>query len=370
MRLEKLMRTTGIWFLVLAGIIAPTVAAVAVVRSARGDVTAVAQELWTPAVPVEGGLETTVSVLVERQVPPAAPAPAWNGIVEEVHVAPGSQLQTGTPVALVGGITRIATSVGTPIGRVLRQGDVGRDVQSLNETLVALGYLANDDNRYTVATRNGVRRLAEDLGAGSINEFDPAWFVFLPGGDATVASTELLIGRPAPAAGTDVIAFRPVPTRARVVATTDVPSGTAGEDNPVDLDDVDSTLDIPDDATVEIGGATVSVDAVGMISPEQFEVISTQLATDKNVLMGQMIRELPIALVQVPTAAVFTGPTGKTCVAARRNLDTNDPIGRRDVKVRLVEVIDSYIGTAFVTGVELGAEVQLSPSNELRKQCQ
>lgn len=353
-----MLRFVAIWLALLVGVVAPLVAAVWTIRSSRSEFVPEAQEHWAPVTETLGGLETNVAVLIDWRKIATAPAPAWSGLVEEVFIQPDDTVTTGTPIARIGGITRIASSVATPIGRPLQRGDSGADVQSLNETLAALGFESGVGDTFNAATARGVKALASELGAGNVTSFDPAWLVFLADGEGIVATTSLKLGRPAPAPGDNVIMLTSVALRAKVVGANDAPSDS--EEAPVDFDAVRSSIEVPAGSHLRVGGAEFRTEADGMIGDADLTVLTEKLDLGQSLLPAVMSRDLGDRVFQIPTAAVFSGPTGKTCVHTRQGNSHVTP----------VEVVDSYVGATFVLGDNLGTEVEVNPPNGLRRRCQ
>jgi hypothetical protein len=157
--------------------------------------------VWARATQAEATAEEPAVLLLHWRARPPVVAPAWAGLVEEVLVRPDDELATGVPVVQVDRIKRIAVASDVPFSRALKLDDRGRDVAALNEVLPQLGYEANVGDTFGPTTRRGVTALARALGAGDQEQFDPAWFLYLPVQRASIAEVDLQVAAPAAAAG-------------------------------------------------------------------------------------------------------------------------------------------------------------------------
>jgi len=356
------------WLVLLVAIVAPLVAAGAIVVSARTDIVAELPPTWVKTEDAEGGIEVPAALVLDFSEQQPAPAPAWTGVVEEVLVVPGDHVATGTPVARLGGALRLASSVGTPIGRVLQRGDAGRDVASLNQTLGALGLPASPGEVFGARTELGVRRLSRQLTGVETSAFDPGWVVFLPDGGGVVGQVNLRVGQPAPASGSPVFGLEPELKGARAVSPDDIPEGPVGSAGAagistgreeVSVESVESTLVVPAGAAFVVDGEEMPLLEGGRLAPEFFRAAST-VARGGTVISGVVRRPIPPGTARIPTGAVFSSSTGTTCARIRD--------GRRVDTVR-VELVDSYLGSTLAAGLPPNVEVEVSPPVEVRRKC-
>lgn len=363
----KRIRTGVTWLVLVVAVTAPVVAAWAVVRSARSQLLPELPPAWVRAEPAAGGIEVPAALVLDIGRPQPAPAPAWSGLVEEVLIGPGDRITTGTPIARVGGALRIASGVGTPIGRTLRRGDAGPDVASLHQTLTALGQPASPGNVFGTRTEAGVRRLSRQLTGAEATVFDPGWLIFLPTGDGVVADISLGLGQPAPSSGAAVVTLAPTVRGGRLVAPADIPLGL-GEPEPgskqspaaFSLDSLPTSLTVPEGSSFVARDMEMRFIDGGRLDPASFAVAAS-LVHGGVVIDGILRRPVPPRTAQVPTASVFVGPTGRTCAHLR--------VGSGAPKTVTVDVLDGYLGTTLASGIPPRAEVQLSPAVDVRRQC-
>jgi hypothetical protein len=153
-----------------------------------------------------------------------------------------------TPVVLLYG--------STPAWRALASGTTGADVAQLNHDLVALGYLRSADvdsawDRFTAATRTGVRQLQKHLGVAQSGSLPAGDVVFLPS-DARVTTLRASLG--GPASGPVLQATSTTPT-VQVALNTDLRSDVKAGDQ--------VTITLPDGRTTP--GTVTSVGTVATV---------------------------------------------------------------------------------------------------------
>lgn len=360
----------------LVGLLAiPAWASVALVRRAQEQGVKARPQTWVPATAVDAAQEQPAIVLLRWDHDRSLVAPAFgDSLVQQVLVGPGTALATGTPVVRVGRVTRIAASTGQPFDRPLQVDDVGSDVEALNRMLEELGYESSDGDRYTVSTLRGVVDLAEHLGAGYQETFDPGWVIFMPSATATVERVSLVVGAPAPPPGTEIVGLRPSAVEAVVVspeaANNHLAGSPANSGGPVDTGsggEAESTplpatdLDLPAEATVD-GVPVGQVDEDGRFPTEVLAKITGDLPARAPTASVTLTRSTPEGAVQIPGSAVVTSASGRTCVVERTN--RSGPI-----EAIWIEVVGTDRGVATVIGIRAPAEVAVAPALELRSLC-
>ena len=168
-----------------------------------------------------GGTAEVAGVAMAWEAPVQLFAPAWDGVVQRVHVAPGAEVANGAPLVTVNGLTRLLAASGEPFWRPLGLDAKGDDAGALNEWLTALGLPHGSGATVTAGTVRGVREVASRVGvdvpADAPVEFDPAWVVFAPRERFTIGSLELRVGAPAPTPGSVFGTARPALSAAIVV---------------------------------------------------------------------------------------------------------------------------------------------------------
>jgi hypothetical protein len=273
-------------------------------------------------------------------------APEWAGLVGHVEIHPGAELRQGDPVVTVSGVTRLAVATPQPFHRSLALGDRGPDVVWLHDVLDQLGHLSQAPTDRSVVSDmslTAVGALATELGVpGSVDAFDPAWFVWLPVDPYVVAVVELKAGAPAPSAGSPVATSRPDLSS---VAVQTLDGGTLPLDPTVDyrLEVVEAEVPVLPD------GAVVTNDGL-----RELEAV---LDPDLDSLPGTVRRAKPVDVWAVPSGAVSTGTNGALCVWA----ETEG--GFESIPA---EVVAARAGISFVEPVPgLAPRLLLNPATTL-----
>lgn len=397
---------------VVAWIAVPlVVAAVVTARSERSVRTEPPASAWVAAGPVETEVSRTITAKADQEEQPPLLAPAWTGLVEEVGLRVGEPLRSGDTVAVIDGLPRLAAATGRPLRRSLVPGDRGQDVTDLNGWLASRRYEADAGDRFGRATRRGVLALRRDLGlAANVDEFDPAWLVFLAAPEVTVRSTTLQAGAPAPGAGTAIAELEPQITSVTLAladqsgaappglgaptgAPTDVPTGAptegagtapagipagvpAGTPAPAGVPDAtppagavaqapaaNPLTAVAEGAVLRSGSEEVGPIGVdGSLSPETEAAVIRLLGEDSSAML-QLVEPAPAGSRALVANALFTGPSGAMCVAARTS-----PGAR--TTVHLVRQVGGTATQPLVAGAPDGdVEVQVNPPLAVRRQC-
>ena len=396
---------------VLAWIAVPiVVAGVVTSRSERAVRTEPPASVWVAAGPVATEVTRTVVARAERRDRPPLLAPAWSGLVEEVHLRAGEPLRSGDAVAVIDGVTRLAAATERPLGRRLVPGDRGRDVAALNGLLGSLGYEAGTGDHFGGSTRRGVLALRRDLGVPialddlgapvDADVFDPAWLVFLAEAEVSVASTALQVGAPAPPAGSAVAELTPQVASVTVTLADQTGAAAAGLDGAPGGSGNSTGTGLPSDAggtatgdpapppTPPEGGgpssgpqtrtplATVAegarlraagreigpIEPDGSLPPETEAAVIRLLGTDSTTTL-QLVEPAPAGARTVVANALFSGPGGAMCLASRTG-----PAARTDV--HLVLPAGGSSGQPLVVGAPSGdLDVQVNPPLAVRRRC-
>ncbi len=260
-------------------------------------------------------------VVVEVASGPALRAPRWSGLVTEVFVRPGDEIDTGTRVVEVDRVARIAVGSDRPFHRPLRRGDRGPDVAELERVLVSLGFSdLEPDGIFGYQTQAGVEALARDLGAGpKVRTFDPAWFLWLPE-PFGIGELSVEVGDQAPPAGTIVA------RGARQIVAVSV------------LGDSDAPLD----GRFSVTGTDVTVTVRGGVIADPSplaDLLGDEEELSEVRLEGVIREESSRSVLAVPTTALVTGEDG-LCVWVERGSGFT-PMG--------VRALDSSVqGATFV----------------------
>lgn len=315
-------RALGAGVLVVA--ISVPISLVLAVRTDRGVVLGSPRPAWVhPATPQD---ETSqVAVAVALSAPVKLVAPEWSGVVGWV-IAEGQRVETGTPVAMLDGVARIAAHTSGPFFRHLAPGDSGSDVAQLNRLLKELHHSADGGDKYGPSTARGVEQLATALGTVGVFGFDPAWVVFLPSDGIEVASVSLEVGSPAPPAGQVVFEAARQAQRAWI---TPPPTDRSGPLQPQGDDSVAQVVDeetfppaeVPVGAEVAVGDTplVLAEDRVH-VAEESLASLTTLAATGQPPVISATLRIAPPAgTLSVPANALLTDSQGNSCFRRRRS---------------------------------------------------
>ena len=355
-------------------LVIPIVAGGIAISRARQVVAPRQIAVWAPAVAPDPSSSEAGSVALAWAAQPDLLAPAWTGDVEQVLVKAGQELSTGVPLVAVGGIQRIAANTAVPFARPLGAGAQGADVKALNGLLTQLGLPSTAGTDFTGATARGVLALAKRLGAPiDPNVFDPSWIVYLPSPMGRVGTVKLQVAAPAPAHGTLILSLAPSLLAARAYSQTLLSSlAPAGSDAsaPSGGDTSPSPTALPATASDIAAGASIVRDGVtlgvvgehGDLDPPSVAAVLALIEPGQAALAVQFVTPTPSETVQVPSGSLITGPDGATCVERR---STSGSSG----SVVPVDVVDSFVGTSVVSGLQIGDEVRVRPKVSRRRQC-
>ncbi|PPF14168.1 hypothetical protein [Rathayibacter rathayi] len=302
-------------------------------------------DVWAPVQPGAEHKRRTVGVVLSRAAAPELYAPAWSGVVEATSVSPGAVLHSGDIVATVAGIDRMAVASERPFSTELRVGDEGDDAAALNELLRGFDLDAPDSDRFTVPTLRALREFARSLrvpGTADLQSFDPAWLVYLPSSEVTIATSALYVGALAPAPGQSLATTRPAVTSAVLDAVTTADAGEGGATG------VQEAVTAAESERLEMVGTALPLsEDRRSVAASGFPDLQRLVADDRARADGVLVAEVAAGTVVVPSAAL--GADG-SCVLART--------GGGAAQRREVAVESSSLGRSTVSGdVASGDEV-------------
>lgn len=274
-------------------------------------------------------------------------APAWAGLVVASYLAPGTVLTTGSGVANVGGVVRMAARTGAPFYRPLRTNDSGADVADLNRLLLKLGHitaLPEPADRFTLATAAGVRSLERGLGVTApTGDFDPGWVVWLPFEPFEAGESSLVTGAPAPAPGQSLAKE---PSRLLRVTLAAANPGEA-----LALDPMVEWVFVTNRQRFGVDPRTLELEAAAL--PE----VQKLLKPKQERLDGLVQRAEPLNVVAIPSTAVQVGRGGDLCAWVPESA------GYRAVPVKVASARASV--TNVTEGLSAGARVLANPADVL-----
>lgn len=231
-------------------------------------------------------------------------APAWSGLVLSVEAEAGQTLTTGTPVAVVDGVTRVAMASPTPFYRPLSRGDRGPDVAMLRTAIAAVvpGDYGTGD-AFDVRLQAGVGALCERLGCGARTAvFDPGWFVYLPADTVTVGEVHLSPASPAPLAGEEII------TAAAVLSGLTVGPGSGTDAL------ASSRFPTSGEGYEFVARSTAVALAADFTGTGSLEDLARAVGQGTASVTGSVRLIQPRQASSVAAAALVTGATGRVCV--------------------------------------------------------
>jgi hypothetical protein len=287
----------------------------------RQDGEAVFAEVEPVFVPVQPAPDTEVrevGLALNWSDPAQLVAPAWQGVVDRVLVAPGDRVAHGSALLSLDGIERIAWATSGAFYRQLALRDKGPDVEWLNQALAAAGLRHAAGAEFTAETAAGVKEFAASIGAPANNGvFDPGWVVFLPIAELVIKEVAVSAGLPAPPPGS-VLLQAQVQLVSAVLIGLDVlerreseANDQAGAVDPVAP--ADEVLAV--DETLLVDGLDLALnDARDGLGPQALATLDGRVQPGLASLRAQVRRPSGADAVRVPTAAVFDSGGGSACV--------------------------------------------------------
>ncbi|MBN8882013.1 hypothetical protein EDD28_2597 [Salana multivorans] len=256
------------------------------------------------------------------------------GMVTADSCFAGRALLGGESLLSLGGIEVVMIDTAVPLWRDLVPGDVGPDVDAVEELVVRRGEPAQVSGALSEATiaafdaavgggpivRDGVRVLAADRA------------MWVPPGEPTVDDCVVTVGQTVEP-GEVVATLTPTLRSLEVV----VDGG---------VDGVDGGDDDPSARSLVVDGIEVHLPDGGVLSGDDLDALASAPSLRAQSLesgppVGTTRRRDPIAAYVVPPAAITVAIDGTTCVHS-------------DGEVRVVEVVGSELGRTYVTSpVEL-----------------
>jgi hypothetical protein len=386
-------RRIAVGLAVMVWIAAPVALAVVLTARSKDAVSApAAQPVWTPAIEAASSTRVPATAYGAWSTASGLVAPAWSGLVQEVLIHPGSVVQSGTPLVVMDGQTKIALQTPRPFTKPLGVADDQTpEVRMLNDALRSLGLPASPDDRFGTNTLAGVQKLAASLNVTKAVAFDPAWVAWLPVPSVTVSSVSFQVAIPAPGAGSTFAEVQPSLTGARLyqvdqtgpgatdpnagggAGSAGVGGGSSGPGTGATPGGAPTTVpppktglvgNLPDGATVAVGDQVLGkVAADGTLSPEAAAALAGLTTSAQPTLGVDIVEPRAAGTRQVPPAAVITGATGVSCVVHR-----SYPGGR--ALVDKVIVTSSDIDVADAIGLPDGpVEVLVDPPLRDRARC-
>lgn len=363
--MKRLLTHLALVLLLTVVVVVPVVGALFVLDAARAQIDPSVEAVWAPATLADAHVTEPAGVVVLWEEAQIAPASQWgDSVVQRVLIKEGETVKTGTEVAVLERITRVAAHTAFPLDRPLKFGDRGSDVKELNFLLDKLGFRSSEGSQFTRITEAGVREFAKSIGAGDQREFDPLWLIYVPVKSGVVSDVHLEVGQPVVSVGSPVFTYVAAPKAAAAYSENEFENFRA------------QYADEGDDKTPDgLSESSLPAGLHLLIFDEEFTTPGPDgFADDDLARIAELIKpgqidapallqqELPDGAVQIPAAGVYTSASGATCLIARDEPSASStPLN--------VDVVESSYGIAIVTGVHEGHEVWLNPPVEDRLEC-
>lgn len=301
----------------------------------------------------EQTLTTSVRTTVEFDEPPLARA-AVSGLVTAVHVKVGDRPVSGTPLIDVGGVPVLAYFGSQPFYRDLETGESGADVTALNSFLASLGYdVPTESDAFRWSTKAAVMHVQDSIGVEADGIFRTGYVAYLPPELQEVAAVTLHVG--AIAQSGDQIITGPAPIKSAIFTPADANQSLAP------LAAAPLTVELDDNQSVAIASLTMTAEELSAVSAA---LVQSHHITPQMRLSGEQV-DIDGVRLRLQTArqtgsvigtALYTGPTGTTCLFA------TDGGGARALPIDGPVAAGTEIGQAIVP-IELeGIEVFRDPS--------
>lgn len=323
---------------------------------------------WVPVTQSTGTVSSTVDVGLAWRPADILTAPAWSGTVQNVFVEAGSSITSGTKIARIDGVDRLAWNSSGVFFRPLALGDRGEDVAWLKEILADKGYAQSASNSLDWPALSGIRKFAASLGvedSGRIQAFDPGWLVFLPEKTLVLAEVDLAVAAPAPGAGI-AIAKSTLTLESAALLAAGTLSTPNGEDNSslttFQLEEILATSGVVAEASEELrfaGDLLELDDSRQWLDAAALAFLSDKVNAGTVSLIAQLGRQPQDDWWMVPGAALSFFGTTSICIERDGQVE--------DVPVTVVS--GDSAGTVIQGALETGDSVRV-PALSAAVPCQ
>lgn len=288
-------------------------------------------------------------------------APDWSGVVQQILCASGSTLHSGSEVARVGGITRIAYQSTEPFSAPVSHQEEGVEVLRLQQLLNSLDFDVEESSYFGSETLAALRAFAAEIGVPEADEvltFSPDWVIFLP---RTAKASELMltVGAPAPAAGTEIAKLSPVLIDAFVAELGTVTTEELDRHNPESAEDLRTLWTrVEDTEELLVDGEPLLLDeSRSKVDKESLRTLTEILHSDNNRTNASISLKTQSDQWILPSPAVVIDDSGRACIYIQGSGHDE----RRDVTI--IAVFD---GKTIVSGgqLKLGFLARVSPPEE------
>jgi hypothetical protein len=264
----------------------------------------------------------------------------------------------------IDGVVRKAAVTPAPLYRSITVGMRGADIEWLNGFLGKLGFAHGSSQTANAATALGTRQYAASVRAQYHAAFDVSWLVFVPTSGFTVQSVALTPGTPAPGAGTVILESSPTLSKATVVTLGSLDGLVSQQQSstsppPALSDSVvkANRKEVRSDTQLQVAGKSVPVDKSSVV-PTALPTLQALVAPLAPLLQANLVRAAKAGDYLLPSAAVLSDESGKTCVAEK--------VGGKTRTVQVSIVADSAEGVVVTGTLDVRGSVRVPGGSPTR----
>jgi len=301
--------------------------------------------LWVPINGPKEATESVVDINLSWKEGSHLLSPELSGTVTEV--SDSMALNSGDRFFSVDGVWVIAAKINYPFYREISKGMSGKDVASLNELLINLGFSGSSGDRWTWRTAQGVNSLARLVGLKQKTDptFEPSWVISIPADHITLHGLKISVGQVAPSKGSEVATLTPT------------------------LENAEFEGNLPRKFDTDRGAFALKIEDSIYQYRDDDESLNTQWLSKntKNIsekVSGILIDESTDGSFSVPASALVTSPNSDYCLVSK---DPNGKISPVPAEVVGGDPVATFIQSELKNNYEVVAGLAAS---SLRNLCE
>lgn len=279
---------------------------------------------WVPIAPAPIESSRASDLGLSWQDPDKLIAPAWAGTIQAVSIDEGSVVTSGTPIARLDGVVRLAWNTQGVLYRPLARGDTGEDVGWVKSLLAARGFPQSTSFKVDRQAIAGIRGFAKSIGVpdfATIATFDPAWIVYLPRESVVLSAVSIEPAEIAPSAGTEIAVGSAVLSGASLlesgtISTEQAPDAPLQGTGELELLKRDHGLIVQPGEVLQYGATLLAVDdTTQSLTADSLTELSATAPTGSNGIIVQLVRPSQPNWFAVPPGALSIGAEVSLCVS-------------------------------------------------------